>query len=221
MAMAAVISFEETRQAFAKPRARQELHAYLDDWLDRVEAHMPEAIPSLEELTQAVFALRPELTGKITEALVAQRHVDSYADLERKAAAAVADNELRRFGGDDDLRIHGGRRGFGADVEEHRHLLPGAGPRAGEREVMEELRVLFLLGLVDAEREGALGDVTIRSRQRLEGFEQRRQASGVALHEHFAQLLETVGHPSSLHCHIGNAAWRAGRGRAAARGSRA
>jgi len=74
MAMAAVISFEETRQAFAKPRARQELHAYLDDWLDRVEAHMPEAIPSLEELTQAVFALRPELTGKITEALVAQRH---------------------------------------------------------------------------------------------------------------------------------------------------
>ena len=30
--------------------------------------------PSLEELTQAVFALRQELTGKITEALVAQRH---------------------------------------------------------------------------------------------------------------------------------------------------
>ena len=28
--------------------------------------------------------------------LVAQRHVDSYADLERKAAAAVADNELLR-----------------------------------------------------------------------------------------------------------------------------
>ena len=35
---------------------------------------MPEAIPSLEELTQAVFALRQELTGQITEALVAQRH---------------------------------------------------------------------------------------------------------------------------------------------------
>ena len=74
MAMAAVISFEESRQAVAKSHARQELHAYLDDWLDRVEAHMPEDIPSLEELTQAVFALRQELTGQITEALVAQRH---------------------------------------------------------------------------------------------------------------------------------------------------
>jgi hypothetical protein len=74
MAMAAVISFEESRQAFAKSHARQELHAYLDDWLERVEAHMPEDSPSLEELTQAVCALRQEWTGQITEALVAQRH---------------------------------------------------------------------------------------------------------------------------------------------------
>jgi len=74
MATAAVISFEQTRQAFAKPRARQQLHAQLDRWLDGLEAHMPEDTPSLEELTQAVFALRQELTGKITEALVEQRH---------------------------------------------------------------------------------------------------------------------------------------------------
>ena len=74
MATAAVISFEDTRQAFAKPRARQQLHAYLDRWLDRLEAHMPDDTPSLAELTQAVFAMRQELTGKITEALVEQRH---------------------------------------------------------------------------------------------------------------------------------------------------
>lgn len=74
MATAAVISFEETRQTFAKTRARQQLHAQLDRWLDELEAHMPEDTPSLEELTQAVFARRPELLGKITEALVAQRH---------------------------------------------------------------------------------------------------------------------------------------------------
>ena len=35
---------------------------------------MPDDPPSLEELTQAVFAMRQELTGKITEALVEQRH---------------------------------------------------------------------------------------------------------------------------------------------------
>src|SRR5262245_3849336 len=75
MATAAVISCEETRQAFANTRARQQLHAYLDGWLDSVEAQMSEDTPSLEELTHAVFARRQELTGQITEALVAQRHV--------------------------------------------------------------------------------------------------------------------------------------------------
>ena len=74
MTAAAVISFEETRQSLAKSRAREQLHAYLDGWLDRAEAHMPDGTPSLQELTHAVFALRQELTGKITEALVAQRH---------------------------------------------------------------------------------------------------------------------------------------------------
>jgi hypothetical protein len=72
--MAAVRSFEEPRQAFAKPRARQQLHAQLDRWLDELEAHMPEDSPSLEALTQAVLAMRQELTGKITEALVEQLH---------------------------------------------------------------------------------------------------------------------------------------------------
>lgn len=74
MTAAAVISFEEARQSYAQTRARQQLHAYLDGWLDRVEAYRPDDTPSLQELTHAVFALRQELTGKITEALVAQRH---------------------------------------------------------------------------------------------------------------------------------------------------
>jgi hypothetical protein len=40
--------------------------------------------------------------------LVAQRHVDSYADLERKATAAAADNELlREYVGDLERRIDG------------------------------------------------------------------------------------------------------------------
>jgi Uncharacterised protein family (UPF0236) len=74
MTAAAVISFEEARQSYDQTRARQQLHAYLDGWLDSVEAYMPDDTPSLQELTHAVFALRQELTGKITEALVAQRH---------------------------------------------------------------------------------------------------------------------------------------------------
>jgi hypothetical protein len=74
MAAAASISFEETRQAFAKTRARHQLHAYLDGWLERLEAHMPDDTPSLEALTQAVLTMRQELTGRITQALVEQQH---------------------------------------------------------------------------------------------------------------------------------------------------
>ena len=74
MAMAAVISLEESRQSFAKTRARQDLHEYLDGWLDRLEATMADDTPSLEELTHAVFAMRQELTGRITQALVEQWH---------------------------------------------------------------------------------------------------------------------------------------------------
>ena len=66
MAPAAVLSFEETRQSFAKTRACQQLHAYLDGWLERLETNMPDDTPSLEALTQAVFAMRQELTGRIT-----------------------------------------------------------------------------------------------------------------------------------------------------------
>ena len=73
MAAAAIIAFEVTRQSFAKTRARQQLHAYLDGWLERLEANMPDDTPSLEALTQAVLALRQELTGRITQALVEQQ----------------------------------------------------------------------------------------------------------------------------------------------------
>ena len=74
MAPAAVLSCEETRQTFAKTRARHQLHADVDVWLDTWEAHMSDAPPSLEEVTQAVLAMRQELTGRSTEGLVEQRH---------------------------------------------------------------------------------------------------------------------------------------------------
>jgi hypothetical protein len=42
--------------------------------LDGLEANRPDDTPSLEELTQAVLAMRQELTGKVAEALVEQQH---------------------------------------------------------------------------------------------------------------------------------------------------
>jgi hypothetical protein len=45
----------------------------LDHWLDTLEARVKEPQPTLEQLTQAVFALRQALTPAVTEGLVEQR----------------------------------------------------------------------------------------------------------------------------------------------------
>jgi len=74
MGNAAVISLEEFRQARVRAEARHQLHEGLDHWLDAVEERLPEKTPTLDQVTQAVFAMRHELTGMITEALVEQRH---------------------------------------------------------------------------------------------------------------------------------------------------
>ena len=74
MAQAAILSLEEFRDAQRRSEVRQRLHDRFDAWLDRLEAQVKAPTPTLEELTQAVFALRQELTQAITEGLVEQAH---------------------------------------------------------------------------------------------------------------------------------------------------
>jgi hypothetical protein len=60
------------------------LHDRFDAWLDRLEARVKEPTPTVEELTQVVFALRQELTQAVTEGLVEQAH---RAVVEQRTAA--------------------------------------------------------------------------------------------------------------------------------------
>jgi hypothetical protein len=83
MASAAILSLEEFRDAQRRTEVRQRLHDRFDRWLQRVEDHVKEPQPTLEELTQAVFALRQELTQAVTEGLVEQAH---RATLEQRTA---------------------------------------------------------------------------------------------------------------------------------------
>ena len=96
MGCAAVISLVEFRQARARDEARQELHKQFDRWLDALEEQLPEEKPTLEQMTQAVFAMRQELTGMITETLVAQRHGQA---LERQKMACPHCGRLLRARG--------------------------------------------------------------------------------------------------------------------------
>lgn len=76
MATAALLSLEEFRDTRRRSEIRQRLHDRFDQWLDGLEARVKASQPTLEELTQAVFALRQELTQAVTEGLVEQAHRD-------------------------------------------------------------------------------------------------------------------------------------------------
>ena len=76
---ATVISLEEFRQERARAEVRRRLHECIDCWLDAVEGQVREQAPTLEEVTQVVFAMRGDLTGIVAEALVEQRHGEALA----------------------------------------------------------------------------------------------------------------------------------------------
>jgi hypothetical protein len=84
MASAAILSLEEFRDTQRRAAIRQRLHNRLDHWLDTLEVRVKEPQPTLEQLTQAVFALRQELTQAVTEGLVEQAH---RAAMEQRTAA--------------------------------------------------------------------------------------------------------------------------------------
>lgn len=70
---AAVIALAEVRERKQRAEERQHLHACFDRWLDTLEGHMTNPKPTLEELTQAVWKCRQELTGQLTATLLEQR----------------------------------------------------------------------------------------------------------------------------------------------------
>jgi hypothetical protein len=76
MGHAAVISLEEFRQERARDEGRRELHERFDQWLDQVEGRMTAERPTLEQLTQEIFAMRQNLTGMVAETLVGQAYAE-------------------------------------------------------------------------------------------------------------------------------------------------
>jgi hypothetical protein len=77
MGHATVISLEEFRQERARDETRRELHERFDRWLNQVEERVTEERPTLEQLTQEIFATRQDLTGMVAEALVGQAYAET------------------------------------------------------------------------------------------------------------------------------------------------
>jgi len=74
MGAAEVISFEEVRARKQWSSLRQQLHERFDQWLDTLEQVWHEPPATLSEVTTTVWDLRQQLTGGITETIVAHTH---------------------------------------------------------------------------------------------------------------------------------------------------
>lgn len=74
MGQAEVISLDEVRASKQWASLRQQLHDYFDLWLDDLQVKLPNPETTLAQITETVWALRQELTGSLTEAIVDYGH---------------------------------------------------------------------------------------------------------------------------------------------------
>ena len=74
MGSAQVISLSEVHASRQWQRRRDDLHTRFDQWLDRLQEQLPNPQTSLSEVTGAVWKLRQELTGGLSETIGAHSH---------------------------------------------------------------------------------------------------------------------------------------------------
>jgi hypothetical protein len=74
MGKAEVIALSEIRASSQGQRLRADLHERFDQWLDRLQAQLPEPQVLLAEVSETVWTLRQDLTGSICEAIVEHGH---------------------------------------------------------------------------------------------------------------------------------------------------
>ena len=79
MGTAEIISLAEVRASRHWTLLREELHARFDHWLDELQEQLPEPASTLAEVTETVWQLRQDLTGGVTETLLAQSHGDDQS----------------------------------------------------------------------------------------------------------------------------------------------
>src|SRR5262245_35535552 len=74
MGLTEVISFSAVRASSQWQQLRDDLHSRFDQWLDRLQAQLPDPHTRLAEGTEAVGQLRQALTGGLSETIVYQAH---------------------------------------------------------------------------------------------------------------------------------------------------
>jgi hypothetical protein len=75
MGSAEIIALSDVRARSRWQQLRDDLHARFDQWLDQLQEQLPDPETSLSELTEAVWTLRQDLTGGLSETIVEHAHV--------------------------------------------------------------------------------------------------------------------------------------------------
>ena len=92
MGQAEVISLSEVCASKQWAALRHQLHDRFDQWLDQLEAQLPEPETTLAHVTETVWNLRQELTGGLTETLV--DHVHQIELTRKELVCATCDRLL-------------------------------------------------------------------------------------------------------------------------------
>ena len=75
MGCAEIILLSEVRASSQWQGLRDDLHARFDQWLDCLQSQLPDPQAHLAEVTEAVWNLRQDLTGGLSETIVQHAHV--------------------------------------------------------------------------------------------------------------------------------------------------
>ncbi len=71
---AEVIVLDDVRASHQRQVLRQQLHDRFDRWLDDLETQLPEADPTVAQVSETIWALRQALTAGVAQTIVEHTH---------------------------------------------------------------------------------------------------------------------------------------------------
>lgn len=71
---AEVIALDDVRASQHRQAWRQHLHECFDQWLDEVEAQLPDPEPTLAQVSETIWTLRQSLTAGVAQTMIEQSH---------------------------------------------------------------------------------------------------------------------------------------------------
>ena len=90
---AEIIAFDNVRANRQRQALRAQLHERFDEWLDEVEAQLPEAQATLAQISDTIWSLRQRLTAGVAQTMLAQSHQEERD--RQSLRCATCDRRLR------------------------------------------------------------------------------------------------------------------------------